>query len=155
MENILMSGGAISATILAIIGLFKIPIAKILKEKHPKTFRALMTILTLALVVVGVAVNQAYISEVKLFTSETLILLLTVVTGVFVTYNGIYEGLSVKKLVAVIVDKLKQASEKKAESKFAKFVNKIGNDKVAEIINSLQEKEKQATEQPAIEEKQV
>lgn len=145
-----MQAGIISLIILAIVGILKLPFGTF-KQKHPKSYRATITLATLILIVISVIINQLYIVEQPLRTYDTLILLFAVVTGVFITYNGIYEGLALKQLFSKLSENIKRLKEKNPENKLTKLVNKLGVESSINIINLMDEEKKKAEDKNEIE----
>ena len=124
MEAIIMSAGTITAIVLSVIGIIKLPFNKF-KNKHPKWFKAIFTLLSIALTFGACLINQAFIIETtKLFNADFIIILLTTYAGVFGLYHS-YEGLGLKDLVKKLVGALKDVKAKAPESKIAKGVAKL------------------------------
>ena len=109
MEKLFMSAGVVTAIILCIVGILKLPF-KNFKIKHPNWYKALFTILSFVLTVVLSILNELYILNGEILSIDCFILICAVSAGVFGGYSGIYEGLGLKELVKKLVFNIKQAS---------------------------------------------
>lgn len=149
--RIFMSAGIMVTIILAVVGLLKLPFKKF-KEKHPKGYKAVFTIITLVLCAGLCVVDQLFIEKGELLSFDFATLLSATVAGVFGTYNGIYEGLSIKELFRKLSDNLKKwianAKQKNAQKKFLSILTSVGVgvDKVQELLNTVQPEAQQPTE---------
>ena len=151
--RIFMSAGIMVAIILAVIGLLKLPFKKF-KEKHPKGYKAVFTISTIVLSIGLCVVDQLFIEQGEIVSFDFATLLSATIAGVFGTYNGIYEGLSVKELFKKLAENLKKwlatAKQKNAQKKFLAILTSVGVgvDKVQELLNTAQAEQPQQVEQP-------
>lgn len=158
MEKVFMCASIITAIILCFVGIVKLPF-KTFKEKHPKWYRAVFCLLSLALAVVAPIISELYILNGQLASLEFAVLTLTTVAGVFGLYTS-YEGLGLKQLVKIIVEKITQLFNSYSDSKLAKVVGTVGIEKLNEINEKLQaeklakkqsEKQEEQTSEQAIE----
>lgn len=144
MEAILVSATIMTTIILSFIGLIKLPF-KSFKEKHPKWYRAIFTILSLLLPFGLCLINQEFILAQPLFDFNFFVMLFATYVGVFITYNGVYEGLGVKdlfkKLFSAIGTAIKSAVP---DSKVNKLVKKYGLDKIEASIIAVKTKQEEA-----------
>lgn len=152
MEKVFMCASIITAIILCFVGIVKLPF-KTFKEKHPKWYRAVFCLLSLALAVVAPIISELYILNGQLASLEFAVLTLTTVAGVFGLYTS-YEGLGLKQLVKIIVEKITQLFNSYSDSKLAKVVGTVGIEKLNEINEKLQA-EKLAKEQSEKQEEQT
>lgn len=137
MEAIIMSAGIITAIVLSIVGLIKLPF-NTFKEKHPKWYKAIFTILSIVLTFGVCLINQAFVLESsKLFNANFAILLVSAYAGVFVSYHS-YEGLGLKELVKKLLNAIKNIKSKAPENKLSKYIDKCGIDVALNIINAKQ-----------------
>ena len=97
MEKLFMSAGVVTAIILCIVGILKLPF-KNFKIKHPNWYKALFTILSFVLTVGLSILNELYILNGEILSIDCFILICAVSAGVFGGYSGIYEGLGLKAL---------------------------------------------------------
>lgn len=139
MEKVFMCASIITAIILCFVGIVKL-FFKTFKEKHPKTYRAVFCIMSLALAVGGPIIAQLFILNGTLATLEFVVLLVSTIAGVFGLYTS-YEGLGLKTLVQKIVSKSAELMNSYSDSKLAKMVGKVGIDKLNEIDKQMKEKE--------------
>lgn len=152
--RIFMSAGIMVTIILAVIGLLKLPFKKF-KEKHPKGYKAVFTIATVVLSIGLCVIDQLFIEKGEIVSFDFATLLSATIAGVFGTYNGIYEGLSVKELFKKLAENLKRwiatAKQKNAQKKFLAILTSVGVgvDKVQELLNGTQPTEPAQPEQPA------
>jgi hypothetical protein len=137
MEKLFMSAGIVVAIVICFIGILKQPF-KSFKEKHPKRFKALFTILTFVIAVGLAILDELYILCGKLLSFNFVLLLSTILTGVFFGYNGVYEGLNIKGFIKKIVEKLKELKAMTSNEKAIKYLNKITD--IDKAITILQEK---------------
>ena len=152
--RIFMSASIMVTIILAVIGLLKLPFKKF-KEKHPKGYKAVFTISTIVLSVGLCVIDQLFIEQGEIVSLDFATLLSATIAGVFGTYNGIYEGLSVKELFKKLAENLKKwsavAKQKNAQKKFLAILTSVGVgvDKVQELLNAAQPTQPTEPEQPA------
>lgn len=124
MEKMFMSAGVVTAIVLCVMGILKLPFKKF-KNSHSIWFKAIFTILSLAFSVGLSIVNQLYIIEGELLSVDFAILISVVIAGVFCGYNGVYEGLGLKDLVKTIVQNIKIARSLAENKKVVEYLNKI------------------------------
>lgn len=137
MEAIFMSAGILTAIVLSVVGIIKLPFNKF-KEKHPKWYKAVFTLLSIVLTFGACLINQAFVLEsAKLFNLEFFIMLITTFAGVFGLYHS-YEGLGLKELVKNIINGIKNIKKNAPESKLSKYIDKVGIDVALNIINAKQ-----------------
>lgn len=143
MEAVFMSAGILTAIILCVVGLAKLPFNKF-KEKHPKGYKAVFTGLSIILTFGACLINQAFVLAQPLFNLEFWVMLATTFAGVFGLYHT-YEGLGakelVKKLTSSISSLVKSATP---DSKVSKLVKKYGLDKVEASIIAEKTKQEEA-----------
>lgn len=154
MKEVVMCASIITAIILCIVGLVKLPF-KTFKEKHPKSYKAVFYVLSLLLAIGLPFIAQAYILKGAIYSNEFLVLILTTIAGVFGLYSS-YEGTGLKALVKTLVSKVAELLNKSEDEKIKKFVDKYGIDRFIQADNLLKEEnakklieqqEKQQTEQ--------
>lgn len=137
MEAIFMSAGIITAIVLSVVGIIKLPFNKF-KEKHPKWYKAIFTLLSIVLTFGACLVNQAFVLETtKLFDFNFVIMLITAYAGVFGLYHS-YEGLGLKTLVQNLVNNIKNIKKNAPESKLSKYIDKVGLEVALNVINAKQ-----------------
>lgn len=132
-----MSASIISAIVLCIMGLVKLPF-KGFKEKYPKWYKAVFTTIGIVLSVVLSILDELYILSGDIISFEFLTLTCGVFAGVFFGYNGLYEGLGAKQLVKNIISKIKDLRSVATTEKAKKFLDKIED--IDEAINILTER---------------
>lgn len=130
-----MSAGIITAIVLSVVGIIKLPFNKF-KEKHPKWYKAVFTLLSIVLTLGACVVNQLFVLESK-FNIDFVILLVTAYAGVFGLYHS-YEGLGLKTLVQNLVNGIKNIKKNAPESKLSKYIDKVGIEVALNIINAKQ-----------------
>lgn len=134
MGELFIMAGIITAIILCFVGIVKLPFSKF-KAKKPKLFKATFTVLSIILSVGACLLTQFYILKDNNITNY-IVLQISVVAGVFGLYSS-YEGLGLKALVNTLITKLKEYFSKTPESKFTKYVDKIGLDNAIVIMETL------------------
>ena len=137
MEAIFMSAGIITAIVLCVVGLLKLPFEKF-KTKHPKAYKATFTGLSIILTFGACLINQAFILVKPLFNIDFLVMVLSTYAGVFGLYLS-YEGLGAKELVKRLLKALKNLRTAAPENKFIKYLDKIDIDQAIEIVNAKKE----------------
>ncbi len=142
MEKLFMSAGVVTAIILCIVGILKLPF-KNFKIKHPNWYKALFTILSFVLTVVLSILNELYILNGEILSIDCFILICAVSAGVFGGYSGIYEGLGLKELVKKLVFNIKQARTMTDNEKALKYLDKI--DDIDNALRFLEEKKRNQT----------
>ncbi len=124
MGAVFMSAGILTAIILCVIGLAKLPCGKF-KEKYPKVFKATFTGLSIVLTFGACLINQAFVLNQPLFNIDFWVMLVTTIAGVFGLYHS-YEGLGAKELVKILVSNVKAWFKSATpDSKIAKGVAKL------------------------------
>ena len=136
MEAILMSAGIMTAIILSVVGLIKLPFNKF-KEKSPKWYKAVFTILSIVLTFGICLLNQAFVLVQPLFNTNFVITLLSTYAGVFGLYLS-YEGLGAKELFKRLINAIKNLKASAPESKLSKYIDKVGIDVALNIISAKQ-----------------
>lgn len=124
MEKLFMSAGIVIAIVLGIVGIVKLPF-KSFKEKHPQCYKTVFTLLTFVLAIGLAILDEIYILEGALLSLDFVVLITTILAGVFGTYNGVYEGLGLKELMKIITENTKKAKELAKDRKVVEFLNKI------------------------------
>ena len=146
MEKLFMSAGIVIAIVLCIVGLVKLPFEKF-KEKHPKCYKSLFTILSVVIAVGLSVLDELYILGGELLSADFIILIFVVLAGVFGGYSGVYEGLGLKELMKKLTENVKKAREmaedKKAQKYLDKYLKVSGDfDKAIAIIEEKKENER-------------
>ena len=136
MEAILMNAGVMTAIILSVIGLVKLPFEKF-KTKYPKGYKATFTGLSIVLTLAICLVNQAFVLAQPLFNTNFVMMLLSTYAGVFGLYHS-YEGLGLKELVKKLLNAIKNIKASAPESKLSKYIDKVGIEVALNIINAKQ-----------------
>lgn len=144
MKEAIMCASIMAAIILCFVGIIKLPF-KTFKEKYPKWYKAVFCVVSLLLAIGLPFIAEVYILNGSIQSAEFLVLIFTTIAGVFGLYTS-YEGLGLKQLVKIIVNKCAQLFNKYSESKLAKIVGNVGIEKLNEINDKLQTK-KQETAQ--------
>lgn len=124
MEKLFMSAGIVVAIVLCLIGIIKLPFNSF-KNKHPKGYKALFTLLSFVFAIGLSILDEIYILCGELLSIDFAILISVVIAGVFSGYSGIYEGLGLKELVKKILENLKKVRELSSNKKAVKYLNKI------------------------------
>lgn len=137
MENLFMSAGIISAIVLCLVGIIKIPCANF-KQTHAKGYKALFTGLSFILAIGLSVLDELYILCGQLISVDFAILVCVVLSGVFGSYNGIYEGLGLKELAKKLTDNIKKARDLAKDKKAVEYLNKI--DDIDNAIKILEER---------------
>ena len=141
MKEVLMDAAAVSSIVLAFVGLIKLPFSKF-KTKHPKCFRFTFFFLSLALSGALSVLVQLYLVCGSLLSTEFVMLVISTLAFVFGGYST-YENTSLKALVKKIVSACKSLgnkhSESKAVKKVEKLIDKVGKEKIEEILYSVPE----------------
>lgn len=124
MEKLFMSASVVVAIVLCVIGILKLPFSKF-KEKHPKWYKAVFTILSFVFAIGLSIVDELFILCGSILSIDFAILVCVVLAGVFSGYSGVYEGLGLKELVKRIVENLKKARELATNKKVVKYLDRI------------------------------
>lgn len=144
MKEAIMCASIIAAIILCFVGIVKLPF-KTFKEKYPKWYKAVFCVVSLLLAIGLPFIAEVYILNGSIQSAEFLVLIFTTIAGVFGLYTS-YEGLGLKQLVKIIIEKITQLFNNYNDSKLAKIVGNVGIEKLNEINEKLQAK-KNNTEQ--------
>ena len=144
MKEAIMCASIIAAIILCFVGIVKLPF-KTFKEKYPKWYKAVFCVVSLLLAIGLPFIAEVYILNGSIQSAEFLVLIFTTIAGVFGLYTS-YEGLGLKQLVKIIIEKITQLFNNYNDSKLAKIVGNVGIEKLNEINEKLQKK-KNNTEQ--------
>lgn len=144
MKEAIMCASIMAAIILCFVGIVKLPF-KTFKEKYPKWYKAVFCVVSLLLAIGLPFIAEVYILNGSIQSAEFLVLIFTTIAGVFGLYTS-YEGLGLKQLVKIIIEKITQLFNNYNDSKLAKIVGNVGIEKLNEINEKLQAK-KNNTEQ--------
>ena len=144
MGDIIMSASIITAIILCFVGIIKLPF-KTFKTNHPTAYKIVFYSLSLILAIVIPILCGLYMIDLSLKSLEFYVLIITTVAGVFGLYST-YEGIGLKQLVQIIVEKIKQLCNKYSDSKLTKIIQDVGMDKLNELAQNLNTK-KEVTQQ--------
>jgi hypothetical protein len=140
MEKLFMSAGVVIAIVLCVVGLLKLPFDKF-KDKHPKWYKAIFTLLSIFISVGLCVLDEMFILCGKLISLDFIILVFVVLAGVFGGYSGVYEGLGLKELMKKLTENAKKARElaegKKAQKYLDKYIKK--SDDIEKGIAFLQD----------------
>ncbi len=154
MEAILMSAGILTAIILSVVGLVKLPFDKF-KMKHPKIYKAVFTLLSIVLTFIACVVNHLFILESKvLFNAAFVVMLLSTYAGVFGLYLS-YEGLGAKELVKRLLNAIKNLKASAPESKLSKMIDKYGIELAVKVITAKQSEVTEVVVENAVVENQT
>lgn len=144
MGEIFVSAGILTAIILCVVGIVKSFFGKF-KNKHPKWFKTIFTLLSIVLTFGACLINQAFILNQPLFNVEFWGMLATTYGGVFGlyhTYEGVHAKELVKRLFANVGTWFKSATP---DSKVSKLVKKYGLDKVEVSLNVVKAQQAEIT----------
>ena len=144
MKEAIMCASIMAAIILCFVGIVKLPF-KTFKEKHPKWYKAVFCVVSLLLAIGLPFITEVYILNGSIQSAEFLVLIFTTIAGVFGLYTS-YEGLGLKQLVKIIIEKITQLFNNYNDSKLAKIVGNVGIEKLNEINSKLQAEKEQKTE---------
>lgn len=136
MEKIIMSSGIVTAIVLCLVGILKLPF-KTFKKKHCNGYKALFTILSFIFAIGLSVINEMYVIGGQIVSIDFLILVSLVIAGVFFGYGGIYEGLGIKELTKKIIENIKKSKEISKNEKYIKYVEKLDN--AVSIFNNRHE----------------
>lgn len=137
MEKLFMSASIVIAIVLCLVEIIKLPFSG-LKEKHPKWYKAIFTLLSFVLAIGLSVLDEIYILCGQLLSIDFATLVCFVIAGVFSGYCGVYEGLGLKELIKKIAENLKKARELATDKKVVKYLDKIED--VDKAIAYLEEK---------------
>ena len=142
--ELIMYSSIISAIVLCVIGIIKLPLKPFKGKPFYKPGLTLLTIfVTLGLCVLC----ELYIIHESVFSVGMLYLLLITFGEVMLTYNGVYEGFGLKQILQDLFKNIGKLLIKSPESKLTKSAEKYGLD---EAIVYLQDLAKIKAEQEAI-----
>lgn len=136
-----MQAGIIVAIIFAVVQVFKavfnaLGLANV-KKSNKNLYKFLLTLTSLVITAAAIVLNELYVVGGNFYNIEFVITALAVGGGVFVAYNGIYEGFALRELIGIIWQKIKLLSKTAPESKLRKLIDKVGVDKVDEIVKAI------------------
>lgn len=137
MEKLFMSAGIVVTIVLCVIGIVKLPFDKF-KDKHPKWYKAIFTLLSVVLAIGLSIVDELYILCGKLLSVDFAVLICVVLAGVFGGYSGVYEGLGLKELMKKLTENAKKAKELSKDKKVTKYLDKIED--IDKAIDYLQDR---------------
>ena len=137
MEKLFMSAGVVTTIVLCVIGIAKLPFNSF-KKNHPQGYKTVFTVLSIFLSVGLCILDEIYILCGELLSIDFAILICVVFAGVFYGYNGLYEGLGLKKLVKKIIENVKKAIKMSSHKNAIKYLDKI--DDIDMAISFLEEK---------------
>lgn len=138
-----MSAGVVAAIVLCVIGIIKLPFDNF-KKNHANGYKALFTGLSFILAVGLSILDELYILCGDILSVDFVILVCVVLSGVFGSYNGVYEGLGLKELAKKLVNNIKQARDLSQSKKAVEYLNKI--DDIDNAIKILEERKNNNTE---------
>ncbi len=137
-----MDAGIISSIVLAFIGLIKLPFGKF-KANHPKFYRFTFFMLSIIVSATLTVLAELYVVCGSVWSQEFVILAISTVAFVFGGYST-YENTAIKSLLKKLFSSLKELGKKHSDSsavkKVEKFINKVGIEKVEDIIDAMQNK---------------
>lgn len=154
MEQIMINGSYLVAGILVLVGIIKLPFASV-KSKMGNWYTVMLTLITLVLAAGACVLGQIYLLDGALKSWAFVNLCTYVFAGVFISYNGIYEGLKLKTGIHKLWDLTVKAMKSNPESKLAKVINKVGLEKVQAVVNTLAQAEAEENEKKLLNEKEV
>lgn len=137
MEKLFMSAGIVTAIVLCIVGILKLPFNGF-KKTHSKLYKAVFTSISFILSVGLSILNERFILCGEIISVDCVILISVVIAGVFCGYGGVYEGLGLKDLVKKLIENTKQARDMAKDKKVVDFLNNIDN--IDEAIKILEER---------------
>lgn len=142
MKEIIMDAGIISSIVLSLIGILKLPFGKF-KSNHPKLYRFTFYMLSILIAGTCAVLAQLYVVCGPLWSEEFLMLILSTIAFVFGGYST-YENIALKNLFKKIIESLKSYGKRHSDNhvvkKVEKFINKVGIEKVEDILADLQNK---------------
>lgn len=141
MEKLYMSAGVVVAIVLCIVGIIKLPF-KSFKVNHPIGYKSVFTTCSFILSICLSILDELYILCGNIISIDFIILLSTVLAGVFAGYGGIYEGLGLKDLMKKLNENIRKAKEIAQDKKAVELLNKIDIDKALSIIEERKKAEK-------------
>ena len=139
MKEAFTCAGILTAIILCIVGIAKLPFKKF-KAKYPKLYKVVFYGLSLVLSVVCPIVTQVCILGAALKSVEFAILIGFTFVGVFFGYTS-YEGTQLKVLAKTLAEKLKELFANYNVKKYTKLAEKVN-----EVNQKLQDESAEGTE---------
>lgn len=130
--NLVMYSSILSSIILVFVGLVKLPLVKF---KQKKWYKVTLTLFTMALVIGACLVCQKYIICANIISMDMLYLLFITFGETMVSYNGVYEGLGVKKGFNLLFKKIGELIKKAPEDKVVDYEKKLN--KLTNTVNEL------------------
>lgn len=124
MEIMLMSASAITAIVLSVIGVIKLPFKKF-KESHGNWYKGVFTLLSIAISIGLCVIDELFVLKGELMSMDFVVLICVVIAGVFCGYGGIYEGLGLKELVKKIIENIKVVRATAKDKKVVEYLNKV------------------------------
>ena len=141
LKEVFMNATWLASAILALVGILKMPF-KSFKEKKPKLYRATFFIISLILVVGGSIVVDMFILEKSLLSWTFAMLLVSTGCVVFGGYMG-YEATGLKAGLNKLFASIRNWMTNYSDSKVAKFIKKIGMDRIVEVNDKTIAKEQE------------
>lgn len=137
--ELIVNASLLAGIVLCLVGLIKLPLTKF---KGQKFYKAGLTLLTFAVVIVACVLCELFILNGSVWSVEMLMLTLITFGEVMLSYNGIYEGLGLKGIAKELFVKLQKLVAKHPESKLTKTAEKYGLDEAVKYLADLAEKKK-------------
>lgn len=148
-----LNASIVALIIVAALQLFKIVINRLgfskVKEKHKTFYKTFYTLLTYIFTAAGIFINAFYISGLsfiwtdQIFLTEFILNASFTLLNVFFLYNGLYEGVGIKSLVKLIINKLSKLN-KDNDNSLTDVLDKINaNEELKELINLLPDNDKE------------
>lgn len=144
--ELIMYSSILSAIILCLVGLIKLPF-KPFKGKN--FYKAGLTLLTIVITLGMCVICELFIIGESIWSIGMIYLTLITFGEVMLTYNGVYEGFGVKQICQELFTNIGRLIFKTPESKLAKSAEKYGLEKAIEHLNqlALEKAQKEAEEQ--------
>lgn len=137
--ELIVNASLLAGIVLCLVGLIKLPLTKF---KGQKFYKAGLTLLTIAVVIVACVLCELFIFNGSVWSVEMLMLTLITFGEVMLSYNGIYEGLGVKQIAKNLFEKVCALIAKTPENKLTKIANKYGIDEAIKHLTEVAEKKK-------------
>lgn len=147
MKEAFMCASIITAIILCLVGIIKLPF-KSFKEKHPNWYKVTFYLVSAVLAIVAPIISELYILNGQLLSTQFAVLITATIAGVFGLYSS-YEGTKLKELVKIIIDKIAKLLNTFSDAKIKKMIGSVGIDKINQLNEELKEeklKKQQAEE---------
>lgn len=135
MEKIFMTSGILTSAIVILMGLFKLTIKR---YKEKSWYKPLLTSITLVLTIGLCVLCEKFILEMPFMCWEFIQLLTATFAGVFLGYNGVYEGMNLKDGIHSLFAKWKELKALSPEAKAVKAVEKVES-KLLDLYNTNQD----------------